>query len=165
MRTILTVAAALLVTTAAIAQGKASQKFIIEAIQGNFAGIRMGQLAETNGHEDSVITYGQMLITDHGDANEKAQQAANAIGVTSPPTGPNAKQKATYDKMAKKTGPAFDREFVAHMIKDHQQEIAAHQKAAKQKDAAGEYARSVLPTLEKHLKEAQSMSKQVAAKR
>ena len=80
----------------------------------------MGQLAETNGHEDSVITYGQMLITDHGDANEKAQQAANAIGVASPPTGPNAKQKATYDKVAKKTGPAFDREFVAHMIKDHQ---------------------------------------------
>ena len=32
MRTILTVAAALLATTAAIAQDKASQKFIIEAI-------------------------------------------------------------------------------------------------------------------------------------
>ena len=35
MRTILVVAAALLVTTAAIAQDKASQKFIIEAMQGN----------------------------------------------------------------------------------------------------------------------------------
>jgi len=67
--------------------------------------------------------------------------------------------------MAKKTGPAFDREFAAHMIKDHQKEIAAHQKAAKQKDAAGEYAQSVLPTLQKHLQDAQSMSQQVNAKR
>jgi len=165
MRTILTVAVALLVTTAAIAQDKASQKFIIEAIQGNFAEINMGQLAEKNGHEASVITYGQTLVTDHGNANQKAQQAANAIGITSPPTGPNAKQKAMYDKMAKKTGPAFDREFAAHMIKDHQKEIAAHQKAAKQKDAAGEYAQSVLPTLQKHLQDAQSMSQQVNAKR
>jgi putative membrane protein len=165
MRTILTVAAALLVTTAAIAQDKASQKFIIEAIQGNFAEINMGQLAEKNGREASVITYGQTLVTDHGSANQKAQQAANAIGVTSPPTGPNAKQKSMYDKMAKKTGSAFDREFAAHMIKDHQKEIAAHQKAAKQKDAAGEYAQSVLPTLQKHLKDAQSMSQQVNAKR
>jgi len=94
MRTILTVAVALLVTTAAIAQDKASQKFIIEAIQGNFAEINMGQLAGKNGHEASVITYGQTLITDHGNANQKAQQAANAIGITSPPTGPNAKQKS-----------------------------------------------------------------------
>jgi len=79
MRTILTVAVALLVTTAAIAQDKASQKFIIEAIQGNFAEINMGQLAEKNGHEASVITYGQTLVTDHGNANQKAQQAANAV--------------------------------------------------------------------------------------
>jgi putative membrane protein len=165
MRSPLAITAAVLVTTVAVAQDKASQNFIIEAIQGNLAEISMGQLAQKNGHEASVITYGKMLVDDHTKARQKAQEAARDVGVTSPPTEPNAKQKAMYSQMEKKTGPAFDREFSPHMIMDHKKEIAAHQKATKNKDATGEYARTVLPDLQKHLKEAENMQKKVSASR
>jgi len=142
---------------AAVAQDKASQKFLTEAIQGNLAEINMGQLAQKNGHSASVIAFGQTLVTDHGAANQQAQQAAQSVGLSSPPAEPSAKQKADYDKMAKKQGASFDREFARHMVKDHQKDIAAYRKAAKKQDAAGQYAQSTLPTLEKHLQDARQL--------
>ena len=166
MRKALPIAAALsLLCGAAFAQDKASQKFITEAIQGNFAEVSMGQLAQQNGQNQAVKDYGQMLATDHGAANQKAQQAATSMGVTNPPSGPNAKQKADYDKMAKMNGAAFDREFGKHMVKDHRKDIAAYQKASKKSDAAGQYAKETLPTLQKHLQSAQGLTKQKGASR
>jgi predicted outer membrane protein len=67
-----------LISAPALAQDKASQKFITEAIQGNFAEVAMGQLAQQNGERSDVKSYGQMLVTDHGAANQKAIEAAKA---------------------------------------------------------------------------------------
>jgi putative membrane protein len=144
---------------AAVAQDKASQKFIMEAIQGNFAEVSMGQLAQQNAASQDVRTYGQMLVSDHGAANQQAQQAATSVGLATLPAGPNAKQKADHDKMAKMTGAAFDREFAKHMVKDHRKDIAAYTKASKKQDAVGQYAKSTLPTLQKHLEAAQSLQR------
>jgi putative membrane protein len=74
-----------------------------------------------------------------------------------PPTGPNAKQKADYDKMSKMSGTAFDKMFAAHMVVDHQKDIAEYKKVAKMKDAAGEYASGQIDTLQKHLDTAKSL--------
>src|SRR3954452_5469020 len=166
MRKVLPIAAALsLLCGVAFAQDKASQKFITEAIQGNFAEVSMWQLAQQNGQNQAVKDYGQMLVNDHGAANQKAQQAATSVGVTNPPSGPNAKQKADYDKMAKMNGAAFDKAFAQHMVKDHKKDIAAYQKASKKQDAAGQYAQQTLPTPPKHLDISQSVQKQATAKR
>jgi putative membrane protein len=145
----------------AMAQDKASQKFITEAIHGNFAEVSMGQLAQQNGASEEVKAYGQILVSDHGSANQQAQQAASSVGVTAPPTESNAKQKADHDKMAKMNGAAFDREFASHMVKDHKKDIAAYTKASKKTDAAGQYAKSTLPTLQKHLETAQSLQRKI----
>jgi putative membrane protein len=82
--------------TAASAADKASQKFMAEAIQGNLAEIQMGQLAQKNGQGEDIKSYGKMLETDHGKANEQAKTVATQMGVT-PPTEPSAKQKAMFD--------------------------------------------------------------------
>ena len=74
-----------------------------------------------------------------------------------PPSGPNAKQKADYDKISKMSGPAFDKMFAAHMVADHQKDIADYKKAAKNKDTAGEYATGQIDTLQKHLDTAKSL--------
>jgi putative membrane protein len=166
-RIFLTAAAMLLSVTAAFAQdktggkagGKASQKFLTEAIQGNFAESQMGELAQKNGQSQEVKSYGQMLATDHKAANQKATAAATSQGMN-PPAGPNAKQKADYDKMAKMNGAAFDKMFAQHMVQDHRKDIKAYGKAAKKQDAAGQYAQETLPTLQKHLENAQSLQKQ-----
>jgi putative membrane protein len=81
---------------------------------------------------------------------------AKSMGVT-PPDGPNAKQKADYYKMSKMSGAQFDRDFATHMVADHEKDIAAYKKAAKQADAAGEYAKGQIDVLQGHLQTARSL--------
>jgi putative membrane protein len=142
------------------AADKASEKFITMAIQGNLAEVQMGQLAAQNGQSDAVKSFGQTLVKDHTDANQRATTAASSLGVT-PPTEPTKKQQSDYQKMSKVTGAKFDREFAQHMVMDHKKDISAYQKASKMKnaDAAATYASQTLPTLQQHLQTAQSLTK------
>lgn len=81
------------------------------------------------------------------------------MGVT-PPSEPDKKHKALYERMSKLSGDAFDRQFVKHMVDDHRTEIAEHQKEAKRpKSPAAGYAKETLPTLQQHLQTAQSLAK------
>lgn len=162
-RSVALAAGMVVIAGAALAQDKpdkASQKFITEAIQGNFAEVQMGQLAQKNAVGAEIKSFGQMLITDHNDANVKAIEAAKAIGVN-PPTEPNAKQKAHYEKLSKIVGAAFDKAFAQHMLDDHKKEIRAYRNASKKPNPAGQYARATVSTLQKHLETAQSAQKKI----
>ncbi|MBV8837197.1 MAG: DUF4142 domain-containing protein [Alphaproteobacteria bacterium] len=151
--------AAALLSAPASAQSKADKTFITEAIQGNLAEVQMGQLAQKNGGSDEVKNFGKTLETDHGQANTKATQVADEMKVTAP-TEPSAKQKKTYEQLSKLNGSAFDRAFAQHMVADHKHDIAQYQKAAKSKDTSlAGYANESLPTLQKHLQMAQSITK------
>jgi putative membrane protein len=156
------IVAGVIVSSPSFAQDKASQKFLKEAIEGNLAEVQMGQLAEKNGKSDGVRSFGQMLQKDHSAANQKATAAANQMGM-SPPSEPNSKQKAMYDKMSKLSGDKFDREFAKHMVADHKKDIKEYEKEAKRDDAAAAYAKEALPTLHKHLETAQSLSGQATS--
>ena len=138
------------------AKDKASETFLRKAIEGNFAEVSMGDLAQKNGQSEGVRSYGKMLSTDHAAANQKASDAAKSMGMN-PPSGPNAKQKADFDKMSKMPGTDFDKMFAKHMVADHQKDIAEYKKAAKNKDAGGEYAAGQISTLQKHLDTAKSL--------
>jgi putative membrane protein len=140
----------------ASAKDKQSETFLKKAIEGNFAEVSMGELAQQNGQSDAVKSYGRMLSTDHAAANQKALDAARGLGMTAP-SGPNAKQKAEHDKMSKVSGAGFDRMFATHMVADHQTDIAEYKKASKSKDVAGEYASGQIDTLQKHLDTAKSL--------
>ena len=140
----------------ASAKDKPSEAFLRKAIEGNFAEVSMGDLAQKNGQSDGIKSFGKMLSTDHAAANQKAMDAAEGMGMNSP-SGPNAKQKADYDKMSKMSGVNFDKTFATHMVADHQKDIAEYKKASKIKDAAGEYAAGQIDTLQKHLDTAKSL--------
>ena len=62
----------------ASAKDKPSEKFLTKAIEGNFAEVSMGDLAQKNGQSDGVKSFGKMLSTDHAAANQKALDAAKA---------------------------------------------------------------------------------------
>jgi putative membrane protein len=154
-------AAFLLCIGAAQAQApdKASQKFIKSAIQGNYAEVDVGNLAQANSTNDAVKQYGAMLVRDHGAANERAKQVASQLGVT-PPTGASVTQKANYLKLKVLSGAPFDRAFVRDMVKDHQGDIKMYTNETRKTDAAGTLAKETLPTLQHHLEAAQQLQKQ-----
>jgi putative membrane protein len=140
----------------ASAKDKPGEAFLKKAIEGNYAEVSMGDLAQKNGQSDGVKSFGKMLSTDHAAANQKATDAAKSLGMD-PPTGPSAKQKADYDRMSKTSGTEFDKMFATHMIADHRKDIAEYKKASKMKDSAGEYASREIDTLQKHLDTAESL--------
>jgi putative membrane protein len=156
MRSTLLAILVLSLFSTAYAAEKPSQTFLKKAIEGNYAEVQMGQLAQQKGQSDDVKKFGQMLSDDHSAANQKAIDAAKSMGVT-PPDGPNAKQKAEYEKLQKMRGAKFDREFATHMVADHEKDIAEYKKETKQSDAAADYAKSELDTLQKHLETAKSL--------
>lgn len=155
-------ALALILATSANAAEKPNDAFLKKAIQGNYAEVEMGKLAQQNGQSDSLRNYGQMLQADHAAANEKAIAAAKSMGVT-PPDGPNDKQRADYEKMSKMSGSQFDRSFATHMVADHRKDIAEYKTAAKKSDAAAEYAKASIPVLQKHLEAAKSLGSKKAS--
>jgi putative membrane protein len=154
------IAAFVLVASAAQAQlpDRASQKFIKSAIQGNYAEVDAGNLAQEKGTSDAVNQYGAMLVKDHSEANEKAKQVASQLGVKLP-TGASITQKANYMKLKVLSGPTFDRTLIRDMVKDHQTGINAYLNQARKTDAAGKLAKETLPTLRHHLEVAQQLQR------
>ena len=137
----------------------ASQSFIKSAIEGNYAEINVGKLAQEKGKSDAVKQFGQTLVTDHTAANEKAIAAAKEIGVT-PPTGSGLMEKGTYLKLKVLSGDTFDRSFANSMVSDHKADIKEFQKESSKTDAAGQFAKQTLPTLQKHLQQAQQLARE-----
>jgi putative membrane protein len=60
---------AVFLTSAAHGAEKPSQAFLKKPIEGSFAEIRMGQLAQQKGHSDNLKKFNQTLADDHSAAN------------------------------------------------------------------------------------------------
>src|SRR5215510_2769770 len=123
----------LVTTSVAFAQDEQASSFLTEAIEGNLAEVQIGQLAQKLATTTGVRAFGQMLEQDHTVANQKARAAANAMQIK-PPTQPNSKQKADYDRLSQLLGSAFDEQFADHMVMDHKEDIQKYEKAAKIND-------------------------------
>jgi putative membrane protein len=138
---------------------KVDQTFMKDAIEGDLAEINMGKLAHQKGQSQDVKQFGQMLEQDHSQHLEKAKRTAREMGLAAL-SEPNAKQKKTYDQLSKLSGAQFDRQFAQDMVKDHKQDISKYEKEAKSKGPLGDFAQQTLPTLQKHLQTAESLSGQ-----
>jgi putative membrane protein len=138
------------------ASAKSDPTFLTEAIQINLAEISVGQLAQDNGGSDDIKSFGKMLVDDHTASNSKATSLAQSNGVT-PPTEPKPEDKKKHDELAKLSGAEFDREFSKAMVKGHEEAISKFEAASKGDDDVAKFAQDTLPTLQKHLKTAQSL--------
>jgi len=145
---------------AGTAIGSAERKFMTEAAMGGIVEVEGGQLAAKKAMVPEVKAFGQRMVQDHGKANEELKRIASGKGVQLP-AQLDRKHRGDLDRLAKLSGADFDREYMEHMVKDHKQDIAEFQKAAKDlKDAdVKQFASSKLPTLEEHLR----MAEQAAA--
>ena len=136
------------------------KKFVEKAVQGSVAEVQLGQLAVQKAQNPQVKKFGQQMIDDHSAANNKLQQIASQKGVTAPTSMDSATQRE-YDRLQKLSGAQFDREYMKHMVSDHEKDIKEFQseaKSAKDSDIKS-FAETTLPTLQKHL----DMAKQAEA--
>jgi putative membrane protein len=135
------------------------QRFMKEAAAGGMAEVELGQLAADKASSPDVKEFAQRMVKDHSQANDQLKQIAMQKNVTLP-TSPSAKDRMTKKKLSNMSGDAFDKAYMADMVKDHKKDIAAFQKESSsgQDPDVKQFASQTLPTLKDHLKQAESVS-------
>jgi putative membrane protein len=141
---------------------RADQKFLMEAAQGGHAEVELGKIAAEKASSDAVKQFAQRMVEDHGKANQQLMSVASQKQVALP-NEPGAKHKAETKRLSELNGAAFDAAYMQHMVRDHEKDVAAFQKASQQAADADvkQFAAQALPTLKEHLTEARRVQGEV----
>jgi len=138
---------------------RGDRKFIEHAAGSGMFEVQVGQLAAAKASDANVKSFASMLVDQHTAANNELTKIANAKGVELPAAPPHAKRR-DIEKLGKKNGDEFDRDFVRKVgIKDHEKDIKMFEKASKDvKDPdLKAFVDKTLPVLREHLAAAERL--------
>ena len=140
------------------ALSEADRKFIQAATLGGLMEVELGKVALRKSANDRVREMAQNIIDDHTRANERLQALVRAKGVDTP-AQLDSKHQKQVDRLQKLSADRFDREYTALMVSDHKEDIKEFNRAAAHAGDADlkQFAAGTLPTLEQHLRMAESV--------
>jgi putative membrane protein len=143
-------------------KSSADENFAKKAAQGGMAEVKLGQLAEQKGSSPEVKNFGRRMVQDHSKANNQLKDVVSQENIPLPNELDKSDQ-ATYDRLSKLSGDAFDREYARDMVKDHSKDVSEFQKEAKngKDESIKNFAAQTLPTLQNHLDQARHMEQAV----
>jgi putative membrane protein len=145
--------------------GVGDQKFASDAAIAGMAEVELGKMATQQGSNARVKSFGITMVTDHTKAGNELKSIATAKGITLP-TVLDPMHQATRDKLAKLSGAEFDRAYMDAMVSGHQS-VATKMMTEANSGTDPElkaFAAKTLPAVQTHLKLAQEIQKEVAAK-
>ena len=139
-----------------------AKDFAKEAAEGGMMEVQLGNIAEKNASSQSVKDFGKMMVDDHSKINDNMKDLAAKKNVTLPTTVSSDQQKE-IDKLSKKTGNDFDKNYVSMMIDDHKKDIAAFKKSGDKITDPDfkDFVIKTLPILQKHLDSIQAIKKRM----
>jgi putative membrane protein len=148
-----------LISTVAFAKDASDQDFVTKAGQGGMAEVELGTIAMDQGSAADVKKFGKQMVDDHSKANEELKTVAATAGAKVP-DAPSPSQKALAAQLKQKRGSDFDAAYSKAMVKDHKEDIALFKKEATSGSNSDlkAFAQKTLPTLESHLKMAESLN-------
>ena len=131
-------------TAAAAALSDDDKDFMMQAGKDGMREVHMGQMGQKQGKSAEVKRIAGMIVSDHTKANNQLMALARKKGVT----------LDTKHDMDKIDDDDFDKEWLEMMVKDHEKDIAAFEKASKNATDPDvkNFASKTLPVLKKHLK-------------
>lgn len=137
--------------------------FLRNAAEGSMAEVKLGQLAEEKAQSSEVKSFAKKMVEDHSKALEELKQIGSQENINLP-TDTSHKDAETYDRLAKLSGPEFDKQYAQEMVRDHQKDVSEFKKGetSAQKPSLKQFAQKTLPTLQGHLELAQRMQSHVA---
>jgi putative membrane protein len=141
-------------------------EFAQEAAIGGLMEVTLGELALQQAKNEEVMQFGQLMVQDHGQANEKLMTIAEQKGIQLPQELPeDAQQK--YEELQQLSDAAFDQAYVDEMVKDHEEDVELFEQQAQSGEDADlrAFAEETLPTLREHLELAKEVQSQVTAAR
>jgi putative membrane protein len=105
--------------------------FISKALEGGDTEVQLGQLAQQKSQSEDVKQFGQKMVSEHGQMADKwFKPVAQQLGV-SVPNGPSKKEKKMIAQLQGLSGAEFDAQYIAMMVKDHQEDLKEFQEQAK----------------------------------
>jgi putative membrane protein len=138
---------------------RGDRKFIEAVANSGMFEVQVSQLAASKATDGNVKSFAAMLVDHHTAANNELVKIANARGVELP-AAPKRSLRRDIEKLGRKDGAEFDREFVRDVgIKAHENDIKLFEKAGKDvKDAElRAFVDKTLPVLREHLAAAQKL--------
>jgi putative membrane protein len=121
------------------------------AATSGLAEVAAGQMADQQGSDDEVKSFGRQMVRDHTKANDALKQLAAQKGV-SLPTVPDARHQKALAGLKQKENADFDQAYVESQLKDHQEAVKLFGKAANSKDPdIAAFAGKTLTVLKEHL--------------
>ena len=146
---------------------RADRSFMMKAAEAGFAEVEAGKIAQSNGAHGDVKKFGEHMTRDHGKANDELKQIATSKGVTLP-DAPDRSHQRMAKQLRNLNGEKFDRVYAREAgVKDHKSAVALFTREAQKGTDADvkSFAQKTLPTLQEHLKMAQSMHDSVMPKK
>ncbi|MEO6802072.1 MAG: DUF4142 domain-containing protein, partial [Granulicella sp.] len=108
--------------TSAAAQSMRDQVFVQQAAAAGVGQIQLGHLAAQKGSTDDVKAFGQKMVEDHATLNENMKPVAESMDIRVPTTMGKDDQDE-YNKLNALSGDAFDKEYLAYMVKSHRHDL------------------------------------------
>lgn len=121
--------------TGGIAVEKGDAEFATKAAAGGMAEVEFGKIALTKTVDPQIKAFADMMVKDHGKANEELMNLATGKNITLPTVLDEEHQKK-FDELSKLNGKDFDKEYVKIMVDGHKKTLDLMDKEAKDgKDA------------------------------
>jgi len=130
----------------------ADEDFANKAAIGGMAEVALGKLALTKTSNSDIKKFAQMMVDDHGKANDELKQVAQKKNISLPPTV-DAEHQAKLDSLGKLSGASFDIAYVNLMVDGHEKTLTLMQDEANNgKDAdLKAFAAKTAPVVKTHL--------------
>ena len=125
--------------------------FAQKALAGGRFEIESSRIALDKASSGKIRDFANMMIADHGQANQELENLARKKGL-SIPTTVAADSQAKLDELRQLDGDAFDTRYREMQMDAHDEAIRLFQKASKeaQDQDLRAFASKTLPTLQKH---------------
>ena len=138
--------------------------FVKKAISGNYNEIDASKMALQKSQNDQVKQFAQKMIDDHQKMLDDLHALAGQenIKFKDEPTSEGKKMAAKLDGL---NGPAFDKAYVAGMVKDHKEDVRdfnAEINTGKDQPTK-EAAQKSLPVIQDHLQMIQGIQKSMTS--
>ena len=133
--------------------------FLVQASLSNNAEIEAGTLASTKGDSSAIRDYGQMMVTDHTQAQTDLKTTGTNVNVNVTDSI-DATHAALIVTLTGLSGREFDSAYILNQITDHQATIAAFQTELNSgsRSEVLNYANTYLPKIQMHLQKADSIA-------
>ncbi len=135
------------------------KEFVQKAASGDKMEITLGEMAVRQASSPEVRNFGQRLVTDHNLASDQLIAIADKNNI-SVPQDMDRMDNSMVKHLSVLQGQDFDRAYMKHMVEGHKNDIEMFQRQAREgkNPDLKNYARQTLPTLQEHLKLAETIS-------